>query len=66
MTESMFEETPVIKKIVTVSLAATQPKILHVEAETEIGPLVLRLSEIAAVELTAHLGRFPLTRGSSS
>ena len=64
----MFE-TPIIRKFVAIRQVvepedATQPKILLVETETEIGPLVLRVTEIAAGELTAALNRHPLTRGS--
>ena len=63
-------ETPVIRKFVGIrpvivqSEDATQSTILLVDMETEIGPLVLRVTEIAAVELTAALNKHPLTRGS--
>ena len=40
-----------------------EPKILHIEFETNLGPLVLRVTEITAGELTQALRSHPLTRG---
>jgi hypothetical protein len=62
-------ETRIIRKvlgIVAVSLEdATKPTILRVGCETATGPLVVRLSQIAGVELAAILNSHPLTRGSA-
>lgn len=69
MTDEAEFETRIIRKISGIRATppedAAQPLILHVECETAIGPLVLRLSQIAAVELAAILNKHPLTRGSA-
>lgn len=44
---------------------ATKPTILHIVTETNSGPLVLRISQHVAIELTAILNKHPLTRGSA-
>ena len=43
---------------------ATKPTVLLIEARTELGPPVLKVSEVAAVELAAALNKHELTRGA--
>ena len=66
--EAQFE-TRVIRRVLGIETVlpedATQPTILLIKCETETGPLVVRLSQIAGVELAGALNRHPLTRGSA-
>lgn len=41
----------------------TEHPILHIETYTSSGPLVLRISQLVAIELSALLKKHPLTRG---
>jgi hypothetical protein len=69
MIDEAQSETRIIRKIFGIRKISPEnpsvPTILHVECGTETGPLVLRLSQIAAVELTALLNKHPLTCGSA-
>jgi hypothetical protein len=62
-------QSRIITKIVGIkpekSDDATKPTILHIVTETNTGPLVLRISQHVAIELTAILNSHPLTRGST-
>ena len=62
-------ETRIIRQVLGIETIppahATQPTILLIKCETATGPLVVRLSQIAAVELAGELSRHPLTRGSA-
>ena len=63
-------ETPLIKGFTGAVLViepedSKAPKVLRIEGSTETGPLVLLVSEIAAVELAAILNKHPLIRGSA-
>ncbi len=40
-----------------------KPTILHIAFETDIGPLVLRITELTAGKLAQELKNHPLTRG---
>jgi hypothetical protein len=67
--EGLDSETRLIKAVAGIQTAphpdATQPTILRIIVGTETGPMVLRISQIAAVELTSELSKNPLTRGSA-
>jgi hypothetical protein len=69
MLDEAQSETRIIRKILGIQAIppedATQPTILRVECGTATGPLVVQLSQIAAVELAAELNKHPLTRGSA-
>ena len=69
MTDEAEFQTRIIRRVVGIRATppedATQPTILHVECETATGPLVVRLSQIAGVELAGALNKHPLTRGSA-
>jgi len=65
----MKQETRIIRKVLGIEMVrpgdATQPTILRIKCETATGPLVVRISQIAAMELTAALNSSPPTRGSA-
>jgi hypothetical protein len=69
MADEAQYETRVIRQVLGIETVppahATQPIILLIKCETATGPLVVRLSQIAAVELAGALNRHPLTRGSA-
>ena len=66
-----MRQTPLIRQVtgnirVVDPKDATEPTVLLIEGLTDIGPLALQVTEIAACELAAVLNKHPLTRGSSS
>jgi hypothetical protein len=63
-----MRETPVITRIVRRSKTRTDkwPIVLLLDAETETGPLVLRLTTDAAHQLSDHLKSLPSRIGPAS
>ncbi len=65
----VFTETPLIKKVLGLEEILdnddpTKPRIFLIKTNTETGPLTLKVSEVAAVELAANLESHPIIRGS--
>ena len=62
-----MHQTPIARRFEGVKVEKPEdpakPTILHIAFETEIGPLVLRITEITAGKLMQALKKHPVTRG---